>query len=112
LREAPKDAKLPSHKLLYQAGFIRESTAGRYYFLPLGWRVHEKIKAIIKEEMDKIGAQEMITPVLHPLHLWQETKRTASMGFELMTVKDGREFQFALEGRRRKCSWIWCANLS
>ena len=98
LREAPKDAQLTSHKLLYQAGFIRESTAGRYYFLPLGWRVHEKIKAIIKEEMDETGAQEMITPVLHPLHLWQETKRTTSMGFELMTVKDGREFQFALGG--------------
>ena len=98
LREAPKDAKLPSHKLLYRAGFIRESTAGRYYFLPLGWRVHEKIKAIIKEEMDSTGAQEMITPVLHPLHLWQETNRTTSMGFELMTIKDGREFQFALGG--------------
>lgn len=98
LREAPKGARLPSHKLLYQAGFIRESTAGRYYFLPLGWRVHQKIAAIIKEEMDKTGAQEMITPVLHPLHLWQETNRTASMGFELMTVKDGREFQFALGG--------------
>lgn len=98
LREAPKDARLASHKLLYQAGFIRESTAGRYYFLPLGWRVHQKIAAIIKEEMDATGAQEMITPVLHPLSLWQETNRTTSMGFELMTIKDGREFQFALGG--------------
>src|SRR3989338_4935103 len=98
LREAPKEAQLVSHRLLYQAGFIRESTAGRYYFLPLGWRVHEKIKAIIKEEMDRTGAQEMITPVLHPLHLWQETNRTQTAGFELMTVKDGREFQFALGG--------------
>ena len=60
LREAPKDAKLSSHKLLYQAGFIRESTAGRYYFLPLGWRVHQKIAAIIKEEMDSTPAQEII----------------------------------------------------
>jgi prolyl-tRNA synthetase len=98
LRTPPKDAVLPSHKLLFQAGFIRESTAGRYYFLPLGWRVHEKIKAIIKQEMDKTGAQEMIAPVLHPLSLWQETNRTASVGFELMTIKDGREFQFALGG--------------
>ena len=98
LRTPPKDAVLPSHKLLLQAGFIRESTAGRYYFLPLGWRVHEKIKAIIKQEMDKTGAQEMIAPVLHPLSLWQETNRTASVGFELMTIKDGREFQFALGG--------------
>ena len=98
LRTPPKDAVLPSHKLLLQAGFIRESTAGRYYFLPLGWQVHEKIRRIIKQEMDKTGAQEMIAPVLHPLSLWQETNRTASVGFELMTIKDGREFQFALGG--------------
>ncbi len=98
IREAPGDATIASHKLLYQAGLIRESTAGRYYFLPLGWRVHEKIKAIIKEEMDRTGAQEMIAPVLHPLHLWQETNRTASAGFELMTIKDGRDFSFALGG--------------
>src|SRR3989339_302028 len=98
LREAPKDAQFVSHKLLIQAGFIRESTAGRYYFLPLGWRVHEKIKAVIKDEMDQTGAQEMIAPVLHPLRLWQGTNRTASVGVELMTIKDGREFQFALGG--------------
>lgn len=98
LREAPRDVTMTSHKLLYQGGFIRESTAGRYYYLPLGWRVHEKIRAIIKEEMDATGAQEMITPVLHPLHLWEETNRTTSVGFELMTIKDGREFQFALGG--------------
>lgn len=98
LREAPSEATITSHKLLYQAGFIRESTAGRYYFLPLGWRVHEKIRAVIKEEMDKTGAQEMIAPVLHPLHLWQETNRTTSAGFELMTIKDGRDFAFALGG--------------
>ena len=98
VRNAPADAVFDSHKLLYKGGFIRESTAGRYYFLPLGWRVHEKIRAVIKEEMDKTGAQEMIAPVLHPLSLWQETNRTASVGFELMTIKDGREFQFALGG--------------
>ena len=98
VRNVPADAVFDSHKLLYKGGFIRESTAGRYYFLPLGWRVHEKIRAVIKEEMDKTGAQEMIVPVLHPLHLWQETKRTQSAGFELMTIKDGREFQFALGG--------------
>src|SRR3990167_470956 len=98
VRNVPADAVFDSHKLLYKGGFIRESTAGRYYFLPLGWRVHEKIRAVIKEEMDKTGAQEMIAPVLHPLSLWKETKRTQSAGFELMTIKDGREFQFALGG--------------
>lgn len=87
-----------SHQLLIKAGFIRESVAGRYYFLPLGWRVHEKIKAIIKAEMDKSGAQEMITPTLHPLELWRETNRTNTAGFELMTVQDRRGAEFALGG--------------
>ncbi len=87
-----------SHQLLIKAGYVRESTAGRYYFLPLGWRVHEKIRATIKDEMDKAGAQEMITPVLHPLQLWQETNRTNTAGFELMTIKDRRGAEFALGG--------------
>lgn len=87
-----------SHQLLLKAGFIEESTAGRYYFLPLGWRVHEKIKAVIKEEMDKAGAQEMITPVLHPLELWEETNRNNTTGFELMKITDRRGADFALGG--------------
>ncbi|MDZ7587598.1 MAG: aminoacyl--tRNA ligase-related protein, partial [Patescibacteria group bacterium] len=97
-REAPRGYKLKSHQLLYQAGMVRESTAGRHYFLPLGMRVHDKIMKIIEEEMDQAGAQKMITPVLHPLELWQETNRTASTGFELMKVKDRRGAQFALGG--------------
>lgn len=91
-------SKIISHQLLSRGGFISESTAGRYYFLPLGWRVHEKIKKIIKEEMDKAGAQEMITPVMHPLELWKETNRTSSAGFELLTLKDHNGFEFALGG--------------
>jgi prolyl-tRNA synthetase len=91
-------SEIISHQLLLKGGLIRESTAGRYYFLPLGWRVHEKIKAVIKAEMDKTGAQEMITPVLHPLELWQETNRTESAGFELMTIADQRGARFALGG--------------
>ncbi len=87
-----------SHQLLTKGGFIAESTAGRYYFLPLGWRVHQKIQQIIKEEMDKAGAQEMITPVLHPLELWQETNRTTTAGFELTTLTDRRGAKFALGG--------------
>lgn len=90
--------KIKSHALLIKSGYIAESTAGRYYYLPLGWRVHDKIKAVIKDEMDKAGAQEMITPVLHPLELWQETNRTNTTGFELMQVKDRRGAEFALGG--------------
>src|SRR5258708_15472836 len=98
LKSAPKDAVLTSHKLLYQAGYIRESTAGHYYFLPLGFLVHQKIQKIIKEEMDATGAQEMISPVLHPKSLWKETNRTTSVGFELMSIKDRSEMEFVLGG--------------
>lgn len=97
-KDAPKDAKAASHRLLIQAGFIRESAAGRYYFLPLGMRVREKISKIIEDEMNKSGAIKMITPVLHPIELWKETNRTESVGFELMTIKDQRGSEFALGG--------------
>lgn len=93
-----KSAGFVSHQLLTKGGFIRESTAGRYYFLPLGWRVHEKIRAIIKEEMDNLGAQEMITPILHPISLWHETRRTESVGFELMSIADRSGGEFVLGG--------------
>jgi prolyl-tRNA synthetase len=98
LREDPRDVVQISQKLLHRGGFVRESSAGRYYFLPLGWRVHQKIQAIIKEEMDQAGAEEMITPVLHPIELWKETNRTNSVGFELMKIKDRNEMEFVLGG--------------
>jgi len=98
LKDTPRDATLTSHKLLYQAGFIRESTAGRYYLLPLGMLVHDKIKLIVKDEMDRAGGQEIITPLLHPKNLWEETNRTTSVGFELMSIKDRNDFEFVLGG--------------
>ncbi|MDP2649224.1 MAG: proline--tRNA ligase [bacterium] len=98
IKDVPKDAFLISHKLLYKGGFIRESSAGKYYFLPLGFRVHQKIHDIIKEEMDKAGAQEMVAPILHPIELWKETNRTNSVGFELMSVKDRNQTEFVLGG--------------
>ena len=98
VKEARRDMKAASHKLLYQAGFVRESSAGRYFFLPLGNLVRNKIISIVREEMNKAGAQEMISPVLHPLKLWKETNRTKTAGFELMTIKDRRDAEFALGG--------------
>lgn len=97
-KDAPSDATLSSHKLLHKGGFIRESTAGRYYMLPLGIKVQQKIIDVIREEMDKSGAQELITPVLHPLELWQETNRTNTTGFELSVITDRRGAKFALGG--------------
>jgi prolyl-tRNA synthetase len=98
IKETPRDAQLTSHKFLYKGGFIRESSAGKYYLLPLGLRVMEKIKKIIKEEMDNAGALEMVTPLLHPISLWKETNRTESVGFELMKIKDRNETEFVLGG--------------
>ncbi len=87
-----------SSRLLKQAGYIKESVAGRYYFMPVGQRVQQKIMKVIKEEMDAVGAQEMVSPILHPLELWKETNRTNTAGFELMNVKDRRGSEFALGG--------------
>ncbi len=98
IKQDPTDASFASHKLLHRGGFVRESTAGRYFILPLGLRVQQKIIKIIKEEMDATGAQEMLSPVLHPLELWEETNRTQTTGFELMKVKDRRKAEFALGG--------------
>ncbi|NCN58406.1 hypothetical protein COW99_02120 [Candidatus Roizmanbacteria bacterium CG22_combo_CG10-13_8_21_14_all_38_20] len=98
IKEPQSDMKAASHRLLHQAGFVRESTAGRYFFLPLGNLVRSKIINIIREEMNKAGAQEMIAPVLHPLELWKETNRTDTASFELTTLKDRRGAEFALGG--------------
>ncbi|HVS85733.1 MAG TPA: hypothetical protein VHD91_08875, partial [Gaiellaceae bacterium] len=75
LRDAPADAEAVSHKLLVRGGFIRQVAAGVWTFLPLGWRVHRKVEQIIREEMDAIGCQEMLMPVLTPFELWQQSKR-------------------------------------
>lgn len=98
IKTTPSDIKIVSHKLLYQAGFIRESVAGRYYFLPFGIRVRDKIIKVIEEEMNKAGAIKIITPVLHPIELWEKTDRANSVGFELMTIKDRSGKKFVLGG--------------
>ena len=92
LREAPADAEAVSHKLLVRGGYIRQVSAGVWTFLPLGWRVHQKVVQIVREEQDAIGAQEMLMPVLTPLELWQRTKRDYIE--ELFKLKDrhGRDY--------------------
>src|SRR5262245_40572960 len=75
LREAPTDAEALSHKLLVRGGFIRQVSAGLWTYMPLGWRVHRKVEQIIREEMDAIGGQEMLMPVLTPPEFWEATGR-------------------------------------
>lgn len=98
LREIPKDVSNKSTEYLLRGGFIAESVAGRYYMLPLGMRVQDKIMRVVEEEMNLIGAEKMSTPTLHPIELWKETNRTSAAGFELMKVKDRRGAEFALGG--------------
>jgi prolyl-tRNA synthetase len=92
LHEAPADAEAVSHTLLVRGGYIRQVAAGVWTFLPLGWRVHQKVVQIIREEMDAIGGQEMLMPVLTPVELWQHTKRDHIE--ELFRLKDrnGRDY--------------------
>jgi prolyl-tRNA synthetase len=96
VREAPKEAVLASHKLLYQGGFIRDLSAGRYLLTPLGYRVFEKIVKVIDDEMKTIGGERVSTPTLHPIELWQATNRDKAFGAGLMQVKDRRGAIFAV----------------
>ena len=94
LKEDPAEAELASHRLLLRAGMIRKNAAGIYSFLPLGWRSLHKIEQIVREEMDAIGSQEMLMPVVQPSELWHESGRWDVYGPELARLSDrhGREF--------------------
>jgi prolyl-tRNA synthetase len=96
LREAPAGTELTSHKLTLRAGLVRFLGAGLYSYLPLGWRVARKIEAILREEMDAIGAQEMKMPILHPAELWKATGRWESAGPALMSLTDRGDREYAL----------------
>jgi prolyl-tRNA synthetase len=88
LRDAPGDADAASHKLLIRGGFIRQLHAGHYSMLPMGWRVHEKVAAIVRDEMNQIGGQEFLMPAMHPKSLWEATGRWATMGDEMFRLED------------------------
>ncbi|CQR47662.1 Proline--tRNA ligase [Paraliobacillus sp. PM-2] len=96
LKEVPADADIVSHQLLLRAGFIRQTASGIYSFLPLGKKVLQHIEAIIREEMDATGANEMLMPALQPAELWHQTERWDAFGPELMRMKDRHDRSFAL----------------
>ena len=96
LRDDPADAEAISHKLLVRAGLIRQLSAGIYSILPLGWRVCRKIEALIRDEMDRIGAQEFRLPAMHPAELWQRSGRWSAMGDEMFRLKDRRGAELCL----------------
>jgi prolyl-tRNA synthetase len=95
-KEAPKDAESINHKLLVRGGFIDQLMAGSWTLLPLGWRVVTKINNIIREEMNAVGGQEMLMPLLHPKEIWNETGRWDKAGEILYKLKDKNNKEYAL----------------
>jgi prolyl-tRNA synthetase len=97
LKEAPADAEITSHKLMMRAGLIKRLSAGIYTYMPMGLRVIRKVENIIREEMNRAGAVELLMPVVQPAELWQETGRFDKMGPELLRVKDRHERDFIIQ---------------
>ena len=96
LKEDPADADVISHKLMLRAGMIRQLASGLYTWLPLGLRVLRRIEHIIREEMNRSGAQEVSMPVVQPAELWIETGRWQKMGDEMMRMRDRHERELCL----------------
>ena len=96
VKEDPAGAEAVSHKLMVRAGLVRQLAAGIYVYLPAGWRVMQKIEQIIREEMDAIGCQEMLMPVMQPAEIWQESGRWDAIGGEMFRLKDRKGGDMAL----------------
>jgi len=96
LREAPREAEIPSHLLMLRAGMMRKIAAGVYSYLPLGWRVIRKVEQIVREEMDGAGAVETLMPTLQPKELWEEAGHWHDFGKEKMRISDRHDREFAL----------------
>ena len=96
LKEAPSEAELPSHKLMLRAGLIKRLASGLYSWMPLGYRVLKKVERIVREEMDRAGAIELLMPAVQPAELWQESGRWEFYGKELLRLKDRHEREFCV----------------
>jgi len=97
LKEAPAEAELVSHRLMLRAGMIRRLAAGIYTWMPLGLRVLRKVEAIVREEMNRAGAIELLMPVIQPAELWQESRRWEKYGPDLLRIKDRHERDFVIQ---------------
>ena len=96
LKEAPAEAELPSHRLMLRAGLIRRVASGLYSWMPLGLRILKKVEAIVRDEMDRAGALELLMPAVQPAELWEESGRWAFYGKELLRVKDRHDREFCI----------------
>src|SRR5690554_6968174 len=97
LKEAPSEAEVASHQLMTRAGMIRKVAGGIYTYMPLGLKVLRKIENIIREEMDRAGAIELLMPVVQPAELWEESGRWVEYGPELLRIKDRHQRDFVLQ---------------
>src|ERR1700753_3265467 len=91
LKETPSEAQIVSHRLMLRAGMLRQEAAGIYAWLPLGFQVLKKIEKIVREEMNRAGAVEILMPTLQPSELWKETGRYEAYGPEMLRIKDRHE---------------------
>ena len=91
LKENPSEAQIVSHRLMLRAGMIRQSSAGIYSWLPLGFRVLQKVEQIVREEQDRSGALEVLMPTIQPADLWRESGRYDAYGPEMLRIKDRHE---------------------
>jgi len=96
LRDAPADAEAPSHQLLIRAGFIRQLHSGHYSLLPMGFKVHEKVAAVVRRHMNRIGGQEFLLPAMHPAAIWKKSGRWDIMGDEMFRLTDRKGAELAL----------------
>ena len=96
LKQTPSDAEVISHQLMLRAGLIRRLASGLYTWLPVGLRVLRKIEAIVRQEMNRSGAQEVLMPVVQPAELWQESTRWEQYGPELLRIADRHDRAFCL----------------
>jgi prolyl-tRNA synthetase len=109
-REPPADAEATSHKLMVRAGLIRQVGSGLWSWLPAGWRVHRKAEQVVREEIDAIGGQEMLMPVLLPAELWKRSGRYESVGAELFRLRDRREAEMVLAMTHEEVVTLHVAN--
>src|SRR6187401_2505572 len=93
-REVPGDAEIASHRLMLRAGMIRKLAAGLYTWSPLGLRVLRKVEAVVREEMNRAGALEVVMPTIQPRELWEETGRWQKFGGQLLKLKDRKEAEY------------------
>ena len=96
LRNTPAEAEIASHRLMYRAGLIRKSAGGMYTYLPLAWRTIRKIEEIIRAEMEAVGGQEIMMPILQPSELWEESGRWGAYGAEMIRIKDRHDREFCM----------------